>query len=147
MKVWPPGYCPKGGSAFKSFSTNVKNDKSGDAQLMAMIEKALGTDSERQKSMGYDIQRHLAKAMWVQRRPGYASGYSMAWPALGNYKGVQETRACWTTKMVAGPNLGALCVTVGEAKRRSKVGKRFAFHKIGRANVDLTGKRDAAWHC
>jgi ABC-type transport system substrate-binding protein len=82
------GYWSKGGAAaFRGFSTNGRNDQSGDPQLDAMIEKArIERDTEKLQALGFDIQRHLAKAMYDIQPPGLAAGFTMAWPCLGNFR-------------------------------------------------------------
>lgn len=76
----------KGGGAFTGFSTNGKNDQSGDAQLNAMFEKVrVEPDVARQKAQVNDIQRYLAKANYGLNAPGVASLFLLAWPALQNF--------------------------------------------------------------
>ena len=78
---------PQGGVAFRGLSASGKNDQSGDPQLNALIEKArLEPDAERQHALVFDAQRYLAKAMWGLREPGGAGRFTLAWPALGNYR-------------------------------------------------------------
>jgi peptide/nickel transport system substrate-binding protein len=80
-------YWPKGGVAFKGFSTSGRNDQSGDPALTAMIEKArLEPDTERRRALVFDLQRYLAKAMWGLASAGDAAKFVMAWPALGNFR-------------------------------------------------------------
>jgi ABC-type transport system substrate-binding protein len=80
-------FWPQGGVAFHGFSTSGKNDQSGDPQLTALIEKArLEQDAEKARGLAHDIQRYLAKANWGMRQAGGAARFTMAWPALGNYR-------------------------------------------------------------
>jgi len=80
-------FWPKGGVAFHGFSASGKNDQAGDPPLTAMIEKArLEPDTEKQRALVFDIQRYLAKANWGMRQSGGAARFTMAWPALGNYR-------------------------------------------------------------
>ena len=80
-------YWSKSGVTFKGFSASGKNDKAGDPQLNALLEKArLEADTEKRRALVFDIQRYLAKAMWGLQSPGGAGGFTMAWPALGNYR-------------------------------------------------------------
>ena len=77
----------KGGGAFTGFSTNGRNDQSGDPQLNAMFEKVrVEPDVERQKAQVNDIQRYLAKANYGLNAPGVASLFLLAWPALMNFR-------------------------------------------------------------
>ena len=93
-------YWPKSGVTFKGFSGSGKNDKSGDPALTSMIEKArLEPDTEKRRTLLADIQRHLAKAMWGLLQPGAATGFRMAWPALGNY-GVWQGSTQWDHNQV-----------------------------------------------
>jgi ABC-type transport system substrate-binding protein len=80
-------FWPQGGVAYHGFSTSGKNDKSGDPQLNALIEKAR-LEQDRAKAIGivHDIQRYLAKANWGMRQAGGAARFTVAWPALGNYQ-------------------------------------------------------------
>jgi peptide/nickel transport system substrate-binding protein len=80
-------YWSKAGFTFNGFSTTGKNDQAGDPQLDALIEKARQEyDIEARRKVVHDIQRHLAKAMWGLNMPGGASGFTMAWPALQNFR-------------------------------------------------------------
>jgi peptide/nickel transport system substrate-binding protein len=80
-------YWSRGGVSFKGFSASGKNDKSGDPQVDAMIEKArLEFDPEKGRALLHDIQRYMAKAMWGLTMPGVTTEFSMAWPALANYR-------------------------------------------------------------
>ena len=85
----------KSGTTFSGFGTSGKNDKSGDPQLNLLIEKArIEPDVERQKALVADIQRYLAKTMWGLLQSGSATGFKMAWPAIGNY-GVYQATSGW----------------------------------------------------
>jgi len=80
-------YWSKGGSAFHGFSTSGRNDQSGDPQVDALIEKArVEQDVERRRALVSDIQRYLAKSLYALLVPGGATGFTMAWPALGNFR-------------------------------------------------------------
>ena len=85
-------YWSKGATAaFRGFSANGKNDRSGDPQLDALIEKArIERDGQKLKTVVYDIQRYLAKAMYLIQPPGAATGFTMAWPCLQNYRLVRR---------------------------------------------------------
>jgi peptide/nickel transport system substrate-binding protein len=80
-------YWSKGGAAFKGFSLNGKNDQAGDPQVDAIVEKArIEPDVERRKALINDLQRYLAKATYGLASPGGATGFQVAWPAIGNYQ-------------------------------------------------------------
>ncbi len=83
-------YWSKGGQYFKGFSTTGRNDKAGDPPLDAMIERARQEpDAEKQRSQVFDIQRYLAKAAWGLYPGAAATSFSMAWPAVRNYRTYQ----------------------------------------------------------
>jgi peptide/nickel transport system substrate-binding protein len=80
-------FWPKGGAGFHGFSTSSKNDQAGDPSLSALIEKArLELDTEKLRALVFDIQRYLGKAMWALQHSGAATGFTVAWPALGNFR-------------------------------------------------------------
>jgi peptide/nickel transport system substrate-binding protein len=80
-------YWSKGGGAFKGFSTSGKNDQSGDPQVNSMIERArLERDTEKRRTLVYDIQRYLAGKMYGMTLPGGSTGFTLAWPALANFQ-------------------------------------------------------------
>jgi ABC-type transport system substrate-binding protein len=80
-------------STFLGFSASGKNDLSGDPQIDGLIEKArVEPDKEKRRSIVYDIQRNLAKPMYVLPMPGAATGFVMAWPALGNFRVYRMSR-------------------------------------------------------
>jgi ABC-type transport system substrate-binding protein len=86
-------YWSKGGAAFKGFSKGGKNDQAGDPEVDAMIEKArVERDPERGRALIHDIQRYLAKAMYCGTLPGYATGLTVAWPTVGNFRVWQGAR-------------------------------------------------------
>jgi peptide/nickel transport system substrate-binding protein len=77
----------KGGAAFKGFSTTGRNDQAGDPQVDSIIEKArVERDSEKGKALIYDLQRYLGQKMYNLSLPGYATGLTVAWPAVGNFR-------------------------------------------------------------
>jgi peptide/nickel transport system substrate-binding protein len=89
-------YWPKAGVTFKGFSTSGKNDQSGDPTLTSMLEKArIERDTEKRRSLLFDVQRHLGKAMWGLLQPGAATSFEMAWPAVGNYSVWFPTGVGW----------------------------------------------------
>jgi ABC-type transport system substrate-binding protein len=77
----------KSGVTFKGYSASGKNDKAGDPQVDAMIERArVELDPEKGRALMFDIQRYLAKSMWGLIMPGATTEFSMAWPLVGNYR-------------------------------------------------------------
>ena len=86
-------YWSKGGAAFKGFSRTGRNDQAGDPEVDSLIEKArVERDPEKGKALIFDIQRYLAKYMYCAVLPGYATGLTVAWPALGNFRVWQGAR-------------------------------------------------------
>jgi ABC-type transport system substrate-binding protein len=60
-------------------------DQSGDPQVDSMIEKAMAeTDDDKRMTIVKDLQKYLAGEAYGVLRPGLASGFTLAWPALGN---------------------------------------------------------------
>ena len=52
-----------------------------------MIEKArFEHDTEKLRSLVFEIQRYLAKAMYVILPPGAATSFRMTWPAVRNFR-------------------------------------------------------------
>jgi len=43
-------------------------------------------ESQGMRALVFDLQRYLAKAMYMIQSPGAATGFTMAWPALGNFR-------------------------------------------------------------
>jgi peptide/nickel transport system substrate-binding protein len=77
----------KGGAAFKGFSTSNRNDQAGDPQVDSLIEKArVERDTEKGKALIFELQRYLAKTWYSARLPGYATGLTVAWPAVANFR-------------------------------------------------------------
>jgi ABC-type transport system substrate-binding protein len=86
-------YWSKGGNAFRGFSLSGRNDQSGDPQVDAMIEKArVEQDVDKAKALVNDIQRHLAKTVYMLQPPGSATAFQMAWPCIGNFRVWQNGR-------------------------------------------------------
>ena len=57
------------------------------SENVSMILKARGElDTEKRRAQVYDIQRYLAEKAYSLMLPGVATGFTMAWPALGNYR-------------------------------------------------------------
>ena len=58
-----------------------------------MIERArVEQDTEKRRQLVFDIQRYLAKSMYSIPFPGLASGFTVAWPCLGNFRVNQGAR-------------------------------------------------------
>ena len=59
----------------------------------ALIVKArVERDTDKRKALVADIQRILAKDAYGILPPGVATGFIMAWPALGNFRVYQGGR-------------------------------------------------------
>jgi len=83
----------KGGVTFYGFDADKKGDQSGDPQVDALIVKArVERDTDKRKALVADIQRLLAKGAYGILPPGVATGFVMAWPALGNFRVYQGGR-------------------------------------------------------
>jgi ABC-type transport system substrate-binding protein len=77
----------KSGTPFKGFSVSGKNDKSGDPQLDGLIARArIERDVEKRRTLVYDIQRYLGGKIYGLIAPGGANGFTLAWPALKNFR-------------------------------------------------------------
>ena len=83
----------KGGVTFFGFDAAGKGDQSGDPQVDGLIQRArVEKDVDKQKALVFDIQRALAKGSYGILPPGVATGFLMAWPALGNFRVYQGAR-------------------------------------------------------
>jgi len=83
----------KSGTTFHGFSVNGRNDQSGDPQIDGLIEKArVERDTEKRRALVFDIQRSLAKSVFALYPPGSATGFSVAWPSLANFRVYQGGR-------------------------------------------------------
>ena len=88
-QFWSRGGAP----SFHGFSISGKNDKSGDPQVDAMIEKArVELDTEKRRALVFDIQRYLAKPVYSLLPPGPGTGFTVAWPCIGNFRVYQMAR-------------------------------------------------------
>jgi peptide/nickel transport system substrate-binding protein len=99
----------KGGVTFHGFGTN----KGGDPALDDIIAKArLEFDDNKRKSLVWDAQKYLGKAMWALSQPGGANTFNLAWPAVGNYfawtNHTWGPAAYWTYKMYVDPTKAPL---------------------------------------
>ena len=89
-------HLPSSGVTFNGYDVNGKGDKSGDPQLISMLQKAqTEKDVATQKKLIQDAQRYLGKAQFMLTLPGSATGFWAAWPAVQNFNtwqgGVDET--------------------------------------------------------
>jgi ABC-type transport system substrate-binding protein len=77
------------------FTGEGSGDSAGDAKVDDLIEKAKAeVDVKKQISFLHDLQRHLAKTQYCVSRAGLASGFALAWPAVGNFRVFQgDSRA------------------------------------------------------
>ncbi len=83
----------KGGAAFKGFSTTGKNDQAGDPKVDEILEKArVERDAAKGKALIAELQRYLGGKMYNLSLPGYATGLTVAWPALGNFRVFEGAR-------------------------------------------------------
>jgi peptide/nickel transport system substrate-binding protein len=83
----------QGGAGFLGFDAAGKGDGSGDPQVDSLLLKARRElDTEKRKTLVQDLQRYLAKAMYCVLAPGTATGFTVAWPVLGNYNVFQGHR-------------------------------------------------------
>ena len=83
-----------GGPGFLGFDVNGKGDYSGDPEVDNLLNKARAeTDSNKRQSLIYDVQRVLAKRMYmIPAVPGDATAFQLAWPALRNFQAFQGDR-------------------------------------------------------
>ena len=64
-------------------------DHSGDPYVNVQVSKAKAElDTEKRKTLVFDVQRHLAKTMYAVSQPGIADEFQVAWPAIGNFGGL-----------------------------------------------------------
>jgi ABC-type transport system substrate-binding protein len=83
---------PTSGSIFTGVGTD---DSAGDKKVDDFIDRAKAeTDAKKQTAILHDLQRYLAKFQYCVSRAGSASGFAMAWPAVGNFQVFQgDSRA------------------------------------------------------
>jgi peptide/nickel transport system substrate-binding protein len=88
MAVLANEYWSKGASpSYHGFSINGKNDKSGDPQVDALIEKGrIERDNDKRRAIAHDLQKYLAKPMYAISAPGMAAAFTVAWPVIGNFR-------------------------------------------------------------
>jgi ABC-type transport system substrate-binding protein len=93
MLAWR--YTKGGGAGYLGFDAAGRGDGSGDPQVDAMIKKAQNElDPEKRKPTLNELQRYLAGKMYNVPKPGEASYFTMAWPAVRNfntYRGDRRT--------------------------------------------------------
>lgn len=78
------------GQVFLGHDAAGKGDGSGDPQADSLIERARREfDTQKRMALIHDLQRYLAKTQYCVPIPGFADGFALAWPVLGNY-GVWE---------------------------------------------------------
>ena len=76
-----------GVSSFLGFSTSGRNDVSGDPKVDGLIEAArVERDTSKRKELIYDLQRHLAGAMYAVPAPGVGTALTVAWPCVANFR-------------------------------------------------------------
>lgn len=60
-------------------------DQSGDPEVDRLIEQAMEElDNEARREIVHDLQRYLGGQQYGVMRPGFASGFSLVWPVVGN---------------------------------------------------------------
>jgi peptide/nickel transport system substrate-binding protein len=93
MLVWR--YAKAGGAGYLGFDVAGKGDGSGDPQVDSMLKRAQSElDTEKRRALVFDIQRYLAQKQYNVTKPGEASFFTLAWPALKNfnvYRGDRRT--------------------------------------------------------
>src|SRR4051812_16145829 len=93
--VWR--YWSKAGptSGALGFDVNGKGDDSGDPAVDQLIEKGMAeVDAQKRTEYIKELQRYLGKMQYGVSRPGNASQFALAWPAVGNYQVFQgDSRA------------------------------------------------------
>ena len=93
--VWR--YWSKSGatSGALGYDVNGRGDQSGDPEVDTLIEKAMAeNDAAKRTSLLQDLQRYLGKMQYGIPRPGLASTFDLAWPAVSSFRVWQgDTRA------------------------------------------------------
>jgi ABC-type transport system substrate-binding protein len=80
-------YSSKGGTDFLGFDVNGKGDQSGDPKVDADIAKARREfDTEKRRSLIYDLQRYLGQKQYALSYPGVYTRYLLAWPVVRNFQ-------------------------------------------------------------
>jgi len=79
-------------------------DQSGDPDVDSLIEKGYAElDPAKRNAIIHDLQRHLARQQYGVSRPGTASQFILAWPALGNAQVFQGDSRCNPAGAPGGP--------------------------------------------
>jgi ABC-type transport system substrate-binding protein len=77
----------KSGDGWIGFDKNGTGDGSGDPTVDDYINKARSEqDIDTRKSLMADLQRYLAKTMYIINEPGVSDTFDLSWPALGNHR-------------------------------------------------------------
>jgi ABC-type transport system substrate-binding protein len=76
-----------GGSTFVGADVNGKGDFSGDPRIDQDLKSARAeVDADKRRTIVQDLQRYLAKQQYMIRYPGGATGLSLEWPGVRNYR-------------------------------------------------------------
>src|SRR5262249_42830504 len=79
-------FSKKSSNAFTGLDANGVGDYSGDPYIEDLVTKARSEpDTERRRSLAYDLQRHIGKQQYIVRWPGGASGLELIWPVVRNH--------------------------------------------------------------
>ena len=81
-------YWSKGTSAaYHGFSASGQNDQSGDPKLDDMFQKGrFERDNAKRAEIVKEIQRYVAKPWYAASLPGMGKVFTVAWPALRNFR-------------------------------------------------------------
>jgi ABC-type transport system substrate-binding protein len=75
------------GGGFGGFDPNGVGDFSGDPWVDEQLDKAKVTfEVEDRRAIAHELQRHLAKTVYIPRWAPAATGFELAWKALKNYR-------------------------------------------------------------
>ena len=102
----------KNGSQFNGFSAQGTATFGGDPEIDALTAKILREfDAKAAIALGYELQRLEAKNQYTPQFPGGATGFTMAWPVVGNF-GVHHGDTIGTT----GASLGYFHAWIDDTK-------------------------------
>jgi hypothetical protein len=74
------------GTNYHGASTDGKNVDKGDAKLTGLVNQLIGEfDTHKQNDIAHDIIRYYTQQTYSISRPSNTKGYTIAWPAIGNY--------------------------------------------------------------
>jgi ABC-type transport system substrate-binding protein len=77
----------KGGPGFLGFDAQGRGNMAGDPHVESELTKAEAeVDVEKRKALVHELQRYNAKTMYSLLNPGLASGFTITWPAVGNFQ-------------------------------------------------------------